>query len=122
MHFECNKYVVLGNGLTLNCLYAWIRSAHHYESSQLHMADLQEGTAYTHTRAPPAILRPRESRAEPFGPWTISQIMANGTFIGYGANCNLHKNSWDTAADRCKKALTFGTRMSPQDARIRMKW
>ena len=124
--FRLQKYVVFGGGLTLNCLYAWIRSAPHYDSSDLHMADLQEGAAYSipggSGRLPPqAPLRPRERRTEQFGPWTISKITANGTWIGYGANCGWHKNTWDQHSGRCKKALTFGIRMSPADARIRMK-
>ena len=64
---------------------------------------------------------PREVRAVPFGPWTVSEIYNEGNIIGYGANCNWHRNVWDKPTDRCKKALTFGYRMTHDHCRIRMK-
>ena len=36
---------------------------------------------------------PRQTRAVPFGPWTMSSVYARGQFTGYGGNCNCHFGS-----------------------------
>ena len=57
---------------------------------------------------------PRESRAERWGPFSLSRIMrvndqGNVLQIGWGANCNCHHNlSEGQARAGCKKQLQYG--------------
>ena len=52
----------------------------------------------------PSAAQPRESRLEPFGPFTVSKIVANGIDKGWGANCRRH---WDCRSSlSCKKSIT----------------
>ena len=62
---------------------------------------------------------PRQSRAIPFGPWSIAPLhpsVAGGEARGWGATCNQHHNLGDRAV--CKKTMSSA---SNDECRIRMK-
>ena len=48
----------------------------------------------------------RYRRAVPWGPWSLSDIKREGLVIGWGANCNQHRDPDNDLA--CKKSITFG--------------
>ena len=48
----------------------------------------------------------RHRRAVSWGPWSLSDIKREGLVIGWGANCNQHRDPGNDLA--CKKSITFG--------------
>ena len=111
-------------------LLLWLRDAGSYPDAHSHLAALRPGEAYKLRTDAGASIAEQHSglratrhqrRAIPFGPWSISPIVASGEFISWGANCGKHFNSWEPHL-RCKTSCAFkGGRMPPGEARIRMK-
>ena len=69
-----------------------------------------------------------QDRREAWGPFSLSRVFATRgadlVQIGWGANCNLHSNSDDTAKSRCKKSLPYGhgkSALSDEQCRLHLK-
>ena len=106
-------------------LLLWLRDAESYPDAHAHLAALRPGEAYTTpVEADAGVAEQhnrKERRAIPFGPLSVSKIIANGEFISWGASCCKHTNAWEPHLG-CKKSLSFrGGRVTPDEARIRME-
>ncbi len=60
-------------------------------------------------------------RSEPWGIWTIAEIVTKHVHTGYGVTCGQHHD--EGLAAQCKRQLAFGTRrpLSPSETRRRLK-
>lgn len=136
----CRKWVRLDESLTREGVLSWLRSAHAFSSSSTHLDALQIGISFAHPvpavavplAAPPPVPpvpaphpaargRGRNHNKIDFGPWSVSIIRTGGTESRWGANCNKHRNIWESASARCKRSIGFGANMPEEEARRRMK-
>ena len=126
-----------GGNITRQSLLAWLQCSSEYADAAAHgmaLANIPSplslpaslpdppmpvaASAGLPPPAPPA--EPRSSNKLQFGPFTVSRVKSEGMWIAWGANCNRHINEAFPNV-RCKRQLTFGSRMPESEARVRMK-
>jgi hypothetical protein len=57
--------------------------------------------------------------ASSWGPWSLSEIRRNHILVGYGANCNKHREPGCTVG--CKRSLSWGKAFTPQEVKAKLK-
>ena len=134
---SCGKLVHLNARLDRASCLRWVCSWRFYGDAASHTNALMPNETFVEAGWAPLVpddapapslprtlassVGPRFARAIPFGPWSISLVCPDGIFSAWGANCNDHQN-YNCLSKRCKTSLAWGSRMSPDEARRRVKY
>ena len=134
---SCGKLVHLNARLDRASCLRWLRAWRYFGDSASHTNALTPNQAFVDPDWDPLVpddvpapalprtlsapVGPRGARAIPFGPWSISIVCPDGIASAWGGNCNDHQN-FNCLSKRCKTSLSWGNRMTPDEARRRVKF